>query len=135
LNKPILRYISLVIFFVVAIVFELRNYVMDNGIRLEFLWLSYGPLTIFFVVILNWVLDYINPEKLYKSIRDFINNLGAMSFEIYMVHVWIYRVFSFYGIWTVLGGWSYLAMPVLEILTAVVFKKLIDKTLIVLHIA
>jgi len=58
-----------------------------------------------------------------------------MSFEIYMVHVWIYRVFSFYGIWTVLGGWSYLAMPVLEILTAVVFKKLIDKTLIVLHIA
>ncbi len=133
LNKPIVRYISLVIFFVVAIVFELRNYVMDNGICLEFLWLSYGPLTIFFVVILNWVLNYINPEKFYKSIRDFINNIGAMSFEIYMVHVWIYRVFSFYGVWSVMRGWSYLAMPIFGVVTTIIFKKIIDKVYVLLY--
>lgn len=133
LNNQKIRLIALILFFVIACVFQIRNYVMQNGICLEFLWMSYGPLTICFVVILNWVLKHIIQESIQRTACSFIKSIGNMSFEIYMVHVWIYRIFGFYGIWGMLRGWSYLVLPIISIIATIIFKKIIDKVFVLLH--
>ena len=123
--KKFIKYASiiLVIYLIVFLFTDMRMIILDKFGSM-YLWLSF--ITIIFPV-LSLCLILFKAICTNKGVSSFLKKIGALSLEVYMIHILILHIFNFQGWQSHLGYWSWLIVPLLTFPLSIAANKLAEK--------
>ncbi len=92
----------------VCLIYSLHSFIWIKGFR----WMIYGAFVPVILICFATLLRY--GGVVMRGVDRVFGSIGAISLELYLVHVPILHVLRYMGVLEDLGGWNYILVPVIS---------------------
>ena len=125
-SRTVMLSVSVTIPILLMVIFPAGTWILNHGVRREYMWMLYGLLTPMIVFDLMWVVEW-GKVRLWRGLSAFLRWAGGMSIEIYMTHIILLNVMIHYDVMPKLGIAAFLLIPVISLLWASAANYLVNK--------